>query len=247
MGRAIETALVTLCRYLLSERPGSIPCVRSTRRPHGSVTIKTIAPTMDLSRMVACHECDLLHERKAIAFGTAAKCLRCGGLLYRRPRDSINRTLALSFVAAILFVVASTYPFMYFMLQGRVEINTILTGAVRLAERGDWPVGLVVLMVSIVIPGVKILSSLYVLLPLKLGRVSAKASWVFRLQSAISQWAMLEVYMLGTLIAIVNLLAMARIVLGPGFYSFVALMIVTTAASASLDREAVWAKLGVKR
>ena len=230
-----------------SEVPRSIPYVRSILPEHLSVTIKTRALTMDLSKMVACHECDLLHERKDIAFGTAAKCNRCGGLLYRRPADSINRTLALSLVAAVLFVLANTYPFMYFMLQGRVEINTMLTGAVRLAEAGDWPVGLVVLMVSIVIPGVKIFSGLYVLLPLKLGRVFGRASWVFRLQSAISQWGMLEVYMLGTLIAIVNLLAMARIVLGPGFYSFVALMIATTAASASLDREAVWARLGAKR
>ena len=113
---------------------------------------------MDLSRLVACHECDLLHERKLIPLNTAARCRRCGGLLYRRPKDSLDRTLALSLVAAILFVLANAYPFMYFLLQGRVEVNTMLTSAVRLAEQGLWPVGAVVLMVSVVIPGLKIAS-----------------------------------------------------------------------------------------
>ena len=109
---------------------------------------------MQASTLIACHECDLLHRRRTIANGTAAKCARCGGLLYRRPADSLNRALAFSLAAAVLLLLANLYPFMYFKLQGRVEVNTMFTGVIRLAQWGQWPLGAVVLMVSIGVPAV---------------------------------------------------------------------------------------------
>jgi len=175
--------------------------------------------------------------------GAAAKCTRCGGLLYRRPRDSLNRALAFSLAAVVLLLLANLYPFMYFKFQGRVELNTMFTGVVRLWEWGDWPVAIVVMMASIVVPSLKVFGNLYLLAPLKLGCVPWKGARVFRFLRAAGPWGMLEVYMLGTLIAIGNLVSLASISMGVAFYSFCALMLVTTATTATLDPEIIWSKL----
>ncbi len=64
--------------------------------------------------MIACHECDLLHRVRPIQDGAAAKCVRCGAVLYRQKRDSLDRTLALTVAGLILFAVANTFPFLAF-------------------------------------------------------------------------------------------------------------------------------------
>jgi len=198
---------------------------------------------MTASSLIACHACDLLHRRKDLAHRSAARCARCGSVLYRCHAGSLERALAYSLAAAVLFVLANLYPFLFFKMQGRVEVNTMFTGVVRLAEWGQWPLASVVLLASIVVPGLKVLGHLYLLTPLAFGRVPWKGARVFRFLRAAGPWGMLEVYMLGTLIAIANLQDMASIALGLAFYSFIGLMLMTTAASAVLDPEVVWRRL----
>ena len=62
------------------------------------------------SPLIACHECDLLQREVSLAPGETALCRRCGGILYRNAPDSLNRTLAFSLAAAILFVIANIFP-----------------------------------------------------------------------------------------------------------------------------------------
>ena len=70
------------------------------------VMARSSAPTTSL---IACHDCDLLHRRQRIEEGAAAKCSRCGAVLYRNPRDGIQRTLVFSLGALILYVLANVY------------------------------------------------------------------------------------------------------------------------------------------
>ena len=200
-------------------------------------------PPTDLSDLIACHACDLLHEKKPIAYGAAAKCSRCGALLYRRPKDSIERALTLSLTALILFTIANVCPFLYFKLGGRVEVNTVFTGVVRLYDWGMWPLAAVIFAVTILAPGLKIFLMLYIVVPLRFDRTAPKLAQAVLWLGALGPWGMLEVYMLGVLIALGTLTAMASVVLGTAFYAFVVLMFVTTAASAALDPNVVWARL----
>jgi paraquat-inducible protein A len=57
---------------------------------------------------------------------------------------------------------------------------------------------------------------------------------------AIEPWVMVEVFMLGVLVAVVKLSAIASVVPGPGLWSFGALMLLLAAASATLDHEPMW-------
>jgi paraquat-inducible protein A len=201
----------------------------------------------DLDSLVACHDCDLLLRAYEPAPGEKALCPRCGALLLRGVRDPLDRTLALTVAALFCFLMANLYPFMTFSLEGRVQENRMISGVIDLWRDGFHPLASVIFAASIGVPLLKILGFLYLLLPLKLGRRPRRLALGARVLQFLQPWGMLEVYMLGVLVAISKLSGMATIVLGTAFYAFVALMVLTTAASSSMDPRLVWQRLGAAR
>ena len=194
---------------------------------------------MTISDLVACHECDLLHRVRNVPKGSA-RCTRCGAVLYRDIPDSINRTLMLNIAGAILFIIANVYPMMTFKLSGRQESNTLFAGAWELKNAGYWELGVLVFLCSILFPALRIGCMLYVLIPLKLGFRPPKLEVAFRWVVTLMPWAMMEVYMLGILVAIVKLASWATIVLGVALYSYVALILINVWSRTTLDPRAVW-------
>jgi paraquat-inducible protein A len=63
----------------------------------------------------------------------------------------------------------------------------------------------------------------------------------YRLLGAITPWSMLEVYMLGLLVAIVKLSKLATIESGTAFYAFCLLIFTMTAASSTFEPSLLWA------
>jgi paraquat-inducible protein A len=193
--------------------------------------------------LIACHECDLLHRVHPLRYGERAKCSRCGAALYAKKRDSFEHTITLALTSLIFFTVANAFPFMTFELHGRVQESLLSTGVWEFFERGMWELGLLVLAASILFPCLKILGMLYVLVPLELNRRLGKAALVFRMVEHFKTWAMMDVYLLGVIVAVVKLADLAVLVPGVAIYSFVGLIIALAAADSALDPHAVWEKM----
>jgi paraquat-inducible protein A len=97
-----------------------------------------------------------------------------------------------------------------------------------------------VFLTTILAPFLQLLGLAYILLPLKIDRMAPGTFRVFRLFHGIQPWSMMEVFMLGILVSIVKLAKMAQIVPGIAVYSFMALIFVLAACTASLDPHLVW-------
>jgi paraquat-inducible protein A len=194
--------------------------------------------------ILACHECGLIHRMRALPDGASARCRRCGATLYRERRGSLDRVLMLTIAALILFVLAHSFVFMTFKLEGREQTSTLLSGVVQLYQDGMWPLALLVFMTASLAPLLKLLGNLYVLLPLKLGRRIFGVAQVFRYTEVVHPWAMMEVYLLGLIVAYVKLTEFARLELGIAVYSFAALILTMVAAESALDPRQVWERLG---
>ncbi len=194
--------------------------------------------------LIACHECDLLHRVQPLPEGGAARCVRCGALLYYQKKDSLDRTLALTIAGLVLFIVANTFPFLAMKSGGLVRETTLITGIKGLYLQGMEALALLVLLTSILVPLVQIAGMLYVLVPLKVNRVPRNLALVYRFLRSLQPWGMMEVFMLGILVSYVKLGKMAKIVPGLAIYSFVVLIFVLAGAAASLDPRIVWDRLG---
>jgi paraquat-inducible protein A len=193
--------------------------------------------------LIACHECDLLHRIHPLRYGERAKCSRCGAALYAKKRDSFEHTIILALTSLILFTLANVFPFMTFELNGRVQESLLSTGVKEFFDREMWMLGILVLSASILFPALKILGMLYVLVPLECHRRPWHAALVFRMVEQCQTWAMMDVYLLGVIVAVVKLSDLATLVPGVAIYSFVGLIVALAAADSALDPHAVWEKM----
>lgn len=197
--------------------------------------------------LVACEHCDWLHQERPLGVREKALCVRCGGVLYRAWPDSLRRTFALSLAALALLVVANVYPFLSFSLEGQTSVNRIVSGVFLLWQAGYAPLALLILFSSVLAPAAQVGMNLYITGPLLLGRLPPGLARVTRFQLALRPWAMLEVYMLALLATLAKLAAMATVEPKVGAWAFVALIGVSTAATAAFDPRVVWRRLEAAR
>jgi paraquat-inducible protein A len=206
--------------------------------------MKSLVQTPAVAEVIACHDCGLLHHVRPLPVGGAARCTRCGAVLYRRKPDSIERALVLTLAALILFAVANSFPFLTFELEGRATTSTLITGVIQLYQDGMWPLAALVLGATILVPLAKLLATVYVLLPLRLGRRIWGLAQVFRAVEVMHPWAMMEVFLLGVIVAYVKLSDLAHLELGIALFAFIALILVMIAADVALEPREVWDRLG---
>lgn len=198
---------------------------------------------METTSLVACHECDLLHQVQPLPEGGVAKCTRCGAVLHRHKKNSVDRTLSFAVAGLILIVLANTFPFLALHSEGLIQETTLITGVKELYAQDMRSLAVLVFLTSILVPFIYIGGILYIVIPLKRNRLPWRLSLIFRFLRHIGPWGMMEVFMLGILVSIVKLAKMASIVPGVSLYAFVALTFVLAATTASLDSHLVWDRL----
>ena len=197
--------------------------------------------------LIACHECDLLQREAPLPARGIARCARCGAVLYRDKPDGLDRTLAYSLGAAVLFVVANAFPIVGLEAQGQRTSTTLLGTVQTLYDEDMRLVAGLVFVTTFLMPALEIGALIYMLLPLKLGRVPHGLPAVFRLVHAVRPWGMVEVFMLGTLVSLAKLAHLAHVVPGVALWSFGALMFLVAAAASSFDSRALWARVEAAR
>ena len=198
------------------------------------------APIPTRTPIIACHECGTVHRMTALQPGRAASCTTCGATLYRDQRDSIERTLGLTAAALFLFAIANLLPFMTLKLEGREQPSTIMTGVLGLHDAGMWPLAAIVFAAAVLMPLLKLLALLYVLLPLQVGQRAPGMATIFRWVETIHPWAMMEVFLLGVIVAYVKLVDLATIELGVALFAFIGVIVLMILADRTLDPREVW-------
>ena len=195
------------------------------------------------AQFIACRYCDLLQREIPLKPGCAASCSRCGAVLYRNATDSIERTLAYTLAAAVLFVVANLFPIFAIEVQGaHSEIN--LFGAVRsLWDQGMQSIALLVFLTTIVIPALELVMMTYLLLPLKFRHIPAGYTHFLRMMQIVEPWSMVEVFMLGVLVSLVKLTSSFKVIPGVALWSFGCLTLLLASAAASFSARDVWARM----
>ena len=134
---------------------------RAAARPETTASEAVLAVDGSL---ISCQDCGLLHRVPEVPAGARARCTRCQATLFQVRAHAVDRSLMLNLAALIFFVLANAFPFLGFKLQGREQVSTLITGVIEFAKQDLWFLAIVVFAMTILIPGAKILSTLYVLL-----------------------------------------------------------------------------------
>jgi paraquat-inducible protein A len=199
--------------------------------------IQTMSATL-----IACPECDVLQRATPLTPDTVARCARCDTVLYRPADENLDRPLAYTLAAAILFAIANTFPIVGLELQGQSSGATLFGTAWALYEQNMTFLAVLVFFTTILVPALQLGAMGYVLVLLRFGRVPRLLPIALRVLQAVRPWGMIEVFILGLLVSLVKLAGMANVVPGIGLWSFGGLLLMIAAAVASFDARVIWAR-----
>jgi len=192
---------------------------------------------------IACPDCDLLQQIPPLAPGGRALCLRCRSLLAKRPARSRDVPLALAFAAAIALVIANTVPLMELHVVGRFASTTIPGGAYQMWLQGQRLVSVLVAFCAVIAPATYILFTLVLLFAARRPIVPHWAGEMLRWVGHLQVWAMLEVVMLGILVALTKIAQLASVDPGIGMYAFGAVILLIPAIMTNFDKRELWQKV----
>jgi paraquat-inducible protein A len=190
--------------------------------------------------VVACGSCGLLSRSAENA--PSSRCPRCGAGLVSRVQHSIQRTWALAIAAAICYVPANILPVLTTQTLASSRSDTIMSGVAVLYTSGSWPLALIVLVASVMIPLGKLAALAYLLISVQRGsangnRDRTRLYWMVEL---IGRWSMLDVFVVTFVVALIQLGPLMSSQPGPGLPFFAAVVIFTMLAATSFDPRLIW-------
>lgn len=190
--------------------------------------------------LVCCETCDLVV--RPVDRAHPGHCPRCGSELEWRRPASIERTWALVVAAAICYLPANLLPVLETTTLGSTEPDTIMGGVVLLWQTGSWPLALIVLVASVMVPLGKLIALSYLLVTVQRGSAagSQERTRLYRMVEFIGRWSMLDVFVDTFTVALVQLDPLMSIMPGPGVLFFAGVVVLTMIAAETFDPRLIW-------
>ena len=125
---------------------------------------------------------------------------------------------------------------------GKTEPDTIMGGVVLLWQTGSWPLALIVLIASVMVPLGKLVALGWLLVSVQRGWADGRAdrTRLYRMVEFIGRWSMLDVFVDTFTVALVQLDPLMSIMPGPGVLFFAAVVVLTMLAAESFDPRLLW-------
>ncbi|UWQ29033.1 paraquat-inducible protein A [Leisingera sp. M523] len=199
---------------------------------------------MDSKQLIACPVCDVLHRDQDVAAHTVARCARCGTVLAAPRTGAMTRIAMLSLTALILLAAAAGFPFLELKAQGLTHRASVLDAVMAFSRGPMAPLSLATGFLIVLLPAARYSALIYTLAPMALGwRPAPRAAAVYRWAEKLKPWAMAEIFIIGVAVALVKVSGLAQVGLGPAFWAFAALLVVTILTDNSICRLTVWKTL----
>jgi paraquat-inducible protein A len=190
--------------------------------------------------VMLCPACDLAHRRTAApAFGRL-RCVRCREPLQGAPNGSMDVAIALAACALVLLWLSNCFPLVAMYVNGSSRETTLVGAALGLYDQHDRMLALLVFLTIVIAPLLQVVTLLWVLIPLWRGETAYGQNWVIRLITRVRPWSFTEVFMLGTVVALVRLAKFAHVVPGIALWSCALLMLCLSALTNRASPEQLW-------
>ncbi len=202
-----------------------------------AVGLRADLPPQPQHGLIGCDCCRLVVYARE-----RSRCPRCHSRLRRRKPQSLARCWALAGAAVCLYLPANIYPILTLIRFGRGEPSTIMGGVTELVVAHMWPLALLVLMASIIVPLFKLVALFTMLVMTGEGSVTRlrERTRLYRFVDSIGRWSMIDVFMLTILVALVRLGFVATVLPGIGAIAFACVVVLTMFAAASFDPRLMW-------
>ena len=142
----------------------------------------------------------------------------------------------------MLYAPANLLPILETSSPFGSQRDTILSGVVYLWADGSWPLALVILIASVLIPLGKLLVLAALLLSVHRRWHGARLqrARLYRLIDRIGRWSMTDIFVAAIVSTLVQLRGLATIRVGPAAIAFGAVVVLTMLATRAFDPRLIW-------
>jgi len=196
--------------------------------------------TEDDEPVIACHCCEA-HIGESL-LETNNQCPRCGTHIHIHQPHSVQKTTALLIAALLLYIPSNLLPIMTTTHLGQESTDTLFSGVLHLIQSGDIPIALVVFFASIVVPIAKLIVMTYLLwnVSIKFNGDPKKMARLYRITEFVGRWSMIDVFVVTTLVALVQFGMLANIEPGGALLCFAGVVVLTMLAAETFDPKLIW-------
>ena len=183
-----------------------------------------------------CHVCT------GVVAASAHECGGCGAKLHAGPGRSIQETWAWLVTSIVLYIPANFLPIMHTTFLGRESENTIFGGVITLWEHGSYPIAIVIFGASVFVPIAKILVLGWLSISVQMGSAVAleQKTRLYRVTEFVGRWSMIDVFVVGILVALVQLGNIMTILPGAAALAFAGMVATTMLAAIAFDPRLIW-------
>ena len=198
----------------------------------GYYTIKLMDISMSNEHYIRCHICETVNYDEP----STVECRRCHTKIHGSPNNSYQKTLALLITAIILYIPANLYPILITKQFGMNSESTIIGGIIHLWELESYPIAIIILVASVVVPLLKFLLIIYLLIAAKYKTRSSflDKHKLFYITESIGPWSMVDVFVVIILSVLIHFSGV-QIYPGAGATAFALMVFFTMLAALSFD------------
>ncbi len=172
----------------------------------------------------------------------ATHCAACDANLHHGWEDSLQTTWAWLITSMVLYLPANLLPIMHTSFLGKTTDSTILGGIVTLWEHGSYPIAAVIFIASVLVPLGKIVVLVWLCLSIQMGHAGAHhhKTVMYRVTELVGRWSMIDVFVVGILVALIQLGNIMNILPGAAALAFATMVVTTMLAAISFDPRLIW-------
>jgi len=170
-------------------------------------------------QLIICEHCDCVYQKVTLAKHQKTLCTRCGGVLQRYNGLTVEQRLALTFTALVLWIFANFYPVMSISLKGLKNSATLWDSVLALSLGPITFIALVAAIAMIIAPIFQLLLLIWVLSYALTSRRAPGFRFCMRWLETLRPWSMLEVCLLGAMVAVIKLAGLLDVLPGIGLFA----------------------------
>lgn len=193
--------------------------------------------------------CQCCHAILSINSVVCPRCYERGNV---RVRQSLQWTLALLFIAMILYIPANAFAMMTTFFIGNVTSSTILDGVSYMWKDGDYPIAMIIFTASIIIPVIKIIALFLLCYFSAYSSCSdegycLKMNKIYNFVEFIGRWSMIDIFVVAVTSTLIRNGVMISVYPDIGAVFFAIVVIVTMIASKKYDPRLIWDRMTCKQ
>ncbi|MBF8462989.1 paraquat-inducible protein A [Klebsiella michiganensis] len=197
--------------------------------------------------LIICPHCDSVYQKQRAAPGYTARCSRCHAVLWQGDRSVSDHLLPLALASGISFILTCCLPVMSVGFLGVIREITLMDVVCVPGHGGsNFALAAGILFLFLIAPGLQIILTVWLLLFSRFRHPAPGFILTMKLLKWISPWSMVDVTVLGFLVAGIKLTSQLDVSAGPGGYALAAASFLMLIVSHH-DLQPLWSLLPAER